>query len=255
MMPIPADMACPPYPGFVFSVTLASVTRLVRNLLTITVSEAAPVMKPPLPFLGLAVLTLLHTGLAAQAARAPSAAAAASTAPKTATSEVVAARPDAGGVPAAGSNTRTMISSEVRASLRDAAPQFEAPKPPMPPPAAAEESGPNNEIVRLPAVTVQEERPPVFKTEELYSRRDQAAMALRKFAGLNVTPFAWLNRLNAPIAVAMMQEEIRLQKMQDVSDTAAAFRNAGDKDTSDYIMKSSNATFLRAPDFGRLKKQ
>lgn len=206
--------------------------------------------------LGLAALVLLPLGLAAQSAPIPSAAAGAATAASRAPStEVVAPRPATGGIPAAGSNTRTVISTEVRASLRDAAPQFEAPKPATPPPAAAEETGPNNEIVRLPAVTVQEERPPVFKTEELYSRRDQAAMALRKFAGLNVTPFAWLNRLNAPIAVAMQQEEIRLQKMQDVSDTAAAFRNAGDKETSDYIMKSSNATFLRAPDFGRLKKQ
>jgi hypothetical protein len=216
-------------------------------------------MKAPHYSLGLAALLLLPLGLAAQSAPAASAAARTAdpttAAPKAPTSEVVPARPAEGGIPAAGSNTRTVISSEVRASLRDAAPQFEVPKPAAPPPAAAEESGPNNEIVRLPAVTVQEERPPVFKTEELYSRRDQATMALRKFAGLNVTPFAWLNRLNAPIAVAMQQEEIRLQKMQDVSDTAASFRNAGDKETSDYLMKSSNATFLRAPDFGRLKKQ
>jgi hypothetical protein len=210
--------------------------------------------------LGLALAALLPLGLAAQAARPPSAAAASTAgtpvaAPKAPSMEVVTARPDAGGIPAAGSNTRTVISSEVRASLRDAAPSFEAPKPPERPAPTAEENGPNNDIVRLPAVTVQEERPPIFKTEELYSRRDQATLALRKFAGLNVTPFAWLNRLNAPIAVAMLQEEIRLQKMQDTADTAAAFRNAGDKETSDYIMKASNATFLRSPDFGRLKKQ
>ena len=38
---------------------------------------------------------------------------------------------------AAGSNTNTVISSEVRASLRDAAPRFETPKPATPPAAAA----------------------------------------------------------------------------------------------------------------------
>ena len=163
---------------------------------------------------------------------------------------------DLSGVAAAGSNTNTVISSEVRASLRDAAPRFETPKPATPPAAAAEPENPNNEIVRLPSVTVREERPPVFKNpNELYSARDQATLALRKYGGLNVTPFSWINRLNAPIALAMQQEEVRLQKMQDTADTAEAFSRAGDKETSAYIMKASNATFLRTPDFGRVKKQ
>jgi hypothetical protein len=43
--------------------------------------------------------------------------------------------------------------------------------------------------------------------------------------------------------------------MQDTADTAEAFSRAGDKETSAYIMKASNATFLRTPDFGRVKKQ
>ena len=56
----------------------------------------------------------------------------------------------------------------------------------------------------------------MFKNpNELYSARDQATLALRKYGGLNVTPFSWINRLNAPIALAMQQEEVRLQKMQD----------------------------------------
>jgi hypothetical protein len=207
-------------------------------------------MKAPRYLPRLVVLALLPLGLAAQTAPAPSTAAA-----RPPSSEVVPARPAAGGTPAAGSNTRSMVSAEVRASLRDAIPQFDVPKPPTPPPTAAEESGPNNEIVRLPTVEVQADRPPVFKNEELYTKRDQATLALRKYAGLNVTPFGWINRLNAPIAMQMYEEDQRLMKMQDVSDTAAAFVRAGDKETSSYLLKSSNATFLRTPDFGRLKKQ
>lgn len=209
-------------------------------------------MKVPRHCPRLVLLVLLPLGLAAQTAPAPSTAA---TILKPPSSEVVAGRPAEGGMPAAGSNTRTMVSSEVRTSLRDAIPQFEVPKPATPPPAPAADAGPNNEIIRLPSVEVQADRPPVFKNEELYTKRDQATLALRKYAGLNVTPFAWINRLNAPIARQMYEEDQRLQKMQDVSDTAAAFARTGDKETSSYIMKQSNSTFLRAPDFGRLKKQ
>ncbi len=209
-------------------------------------------MKAPPPSLRLLGLALLPLGLAAQNAPGPSAAAPTDRPPS---SEVVAARPLEGGVPAAGSNTLTRVSAEVRASLRDAIPQFEVPRPATPPPAAAPDPGPNNEIVRLPTVDVQADRPPVFKNEELYSRRDQQNLALRKYAGLNVTPWGFLNRLNAPIAMQMYEEDQRLMKMQQVSDTAAAFSRAGDDDTSEYLKKTSNATFLRTPDFGRLKKQ
>jgi hypothetical protein len=209
-------------------------------------------MKAPCPTLRLLGLALLPLGLAAQSAPAPSAAAATARPPS---SEVVPARPVDGSVAAAGSNTLTRVSPEVRASLRDAIPQFEAPRPATPPPAAEPDPGPNNEIVRLPTVEVQADRPPVFKNEELYSTRDQRILALRKYAGLNVTPFGWINRLNAPIAMQMYEEDQRLMKMQQVSDTAAAFSRAGDKETSEYLKKTSNATFLRSPDFGRLKKQ
>lgn len=211
-------------------------------------------MKAPRPFFRLFGLALLPLGLAAQTAPAPSTAATTATA-KSPAADVVPGRPVEGAVPAAGSNTLTRVSPEVRASLRDAVPQFEVPKPATPPPAPVAEAGPNNEIIRLPSVEVQADRPPVFKSEQLYSRRDQQTLALRKYAGLNVTPFAFINRLNAPIAMQMYEEDQRLLKMQDVSDTAAAFARTGDKETSEYLKKESNATFLRTPDFGRLKKQ
>lgn len=211
-------------------------------------------MKAPRHSLRLLGLALLPLGLAAQTAPVPSTAATtAATRPPAA--EVVPGRPAEGAVPAAGSNTLTRVSPEVRASLRDAIPQFEVPKPATPPPAPVAEAGPNNDIIRLPSVEVQADRPPVFKREELYSRKDQQALALRKYAGLNVTPFGFINRLNAPIAMQMWQEDERLRKMKDVADTADAFTRVGDKETSEYIKKTSNATFLRTPDFGRVKKE
>ena len=211
-------------------------------------------MKVPRDSLRLFGLVLLPLGLAAQTAPVPSTAATTAAA-KSPAAEVVPARPVEGAVPAAGSNTLTQVSPEVRASLRDAVPQFEVPKPATPPPAPVAETGPNNEIIRLPTVEVQADRPPVFKKEELYSRKDQQTLALRKYAGLNVTPFGFINRLNAPIAMQMYEEDQRLLKMKDVADTAAAFARTGDKETSEYLKKESNATFLRTPDFGRVKKE
>ncbi len=212
-------------------------------------------MKAPRHSLRLFGLVLLPLGLAAQTAPVPSTAATTTAAAKAPSAEVVPGRPVEGAVPAAGSNTLTRVSPEVRASLRDAIPQFDVPKPATPPPAPDADPGPNNEIIRLPSVEVQADRPPVFKNEQLYSRRDQQTLALRKYAGLNVTPFGFINRLNAPIAMQMYEEDQRLLKMQDVADTAAAFARTGDKTTSEYLKKESNATFLRTPDFGRVKKE
>jgi hypothetical protein len=213
-------------------------------------------MKAPRYSLQLVVLALLPLGLAGQSAPTPAVPASATPPPA---AEVVPARPTtSGGIPAAGSNTRTVVSGEVRASLRDAVPRFDTPAPAATaaaPAATAAPTGPNNDIVRLPALNVTEEKPPVFKEEQLVSRADLRRMALRRYSGLNLTPFAFINNLNARIAMQMWEEDERLLRMRNVAEDVEAFARVGDQETSNYIRKSSNATFLRAPDFGMLKKQ
>jgi len=151
---------------------------------------------------------------------------------------------------------RRAISDSLAAGLNSAIPTYaEATAPqPDPEPAPASDYVPpddlSDEVVSMPRVVVRAERPPVFRERDLYSEDELANIALRRYAGLNVTPFDFLNRLNAPIALQMYREDERLRVMKDLTDTADAFERAGDAETGAYIRDTTNATFLRREDFG-----
>jgi len=147
-----------------------------------------------------------------------------------------------------------VMSDELAATLAVGMPKYSPPKPVEKKPAPADDSAdareadkPKNGIIRLPDYVVREKRPPVFKEKDMAGSERKSDLGMKRYAGLNFGPFALLNR---PIALAMYQEQERLDNMAELADDAATARRAGDKETAAFISKQSQETYLRRDDFG-----
>lgn len=144
------------------------------------------------------------------------------------------------------------ISNSLAASLADSMPKYNPP----PKPKAEEQEDedvdlrdidkPRNRIIRLPKYVVQEPKPPVFRERDLHSLANRTSLAMQRYAGLNFGPFS---RLNRPIALAMYEEQERLNNMADLEDTARTV-GVADKAAADYIRRESASTFMRTSEFG-----
>ncbi len=110
-----------------------------------------------------------------------------------------------------------------------------------------DEDKPRNGIIRLPDYVVREKRPPVFKEKDLSTTDRKTDLGMKRYAGLNFGPFANLNR---PIALAMYQEQERLDNMSDLADEAQTARRSGDKQAANFIMKQSQETYMRRDTYG-----
>jgi len=145
---------------------------------------------------------------------------------------------------------------------RYAPPPKEAPKKPAADVETEDEAGPDgaplspdqpkNKIIRLPRYIVEGDRPPVFRERDIYTKQALAAIAMRRYlSGLDRSA---LNRYTLPLfgtsqekrAMAMYDEDERLQNIADLKNSAANASKAGDKTESDYLLRETNATFLRS---------
>ncbi|HTZ19457.1 MAG TPA: hypothetical protein VMC06_01135 [Opitutaceae bacterium] len=111
---------------------------------------------------------------------------------------------------------------------------------------------PRNKIIRLPRYIVEGDRPPVFRERDIYTKQALAAIAMRRY--LSGLDRSLLSRYTLPLfgtspesrAMAMYEEDARLQNISDLKKSAANARLAGDKADSDYILRETNSTFLRS---------
>jgi hypothetical protein len=145
---------------------------------------------------------------------------------------------------------------------RYAPPPKQAPKKPAADVETEDEAGPDgaplspdqpkNKIIRLPRYIVEGDRPPVFRERDIYTKQALAAIAMRRYlSGLDRSV---LNRFTLPLvgmsqekrAMAMYDEDARLQDISDLKNAAANASKAGDKAESDYLLRETNATFLRS---------
>ena len=145
---------------------------------------------------------------------------------------------------------------------RYAPPPKQAPKKPAAEVETEDEAGPDgtpsspdqpkNKIIRLPRYIVEGDRPPVFRERDIYTKQALAAIAMRRY--LSGLDRSLLSRYTLPLfgtspekrAMAMYDEDERLQNIADVKNAAANARKAGDKAESDYLLRETNATFLRS---------
>jgi hypothetical protein len=144
-----------------------------------------------------------------------------------------------------------VMSDDLAATLSVGMPKYSPPKPvekkPVDVPADIREADkPKNGIIRLPDYVVREARPPVFQEKDLATTERKADLGMKRNAGLNIGPFSSLNR---PIALAMYQEQERLDNMSELADDVRTARRVGDKTTADFISKQSQDTYLRRGDF------
>ena len=144
------------------------------------------------------------------------------------------------------------ISEDLAASLSATMPRYDPPKPVENKPEADEEDQedvdlreadkPRNNIIRLPEVVVQGQRPGIFRERDFLTAEGLRSLSLRRYRGLSMVPFA---NLNAKIAVQMYEEDERLRNMSDLNDNANDAARAGDTAGSDYIRKQTNETYMR----------
>ncbi len=146
-----------------------------------------------------------------------------------------------------------VMSDDLAATLAVGMPKYSPPKPVEKkladePADSHDGDKPKNGIIRLPDYVVREKRPPVFKEKDLAGTERKMDLGMKRYAGLRIGPFNYLNR---PIALAMYQEQERLDNMSELADDAATMRRAGDQGTADYITKQSQQTYIRRDDFSR----
>jgi hypothetical protein len=140
------------------------------------------------------------------------------------------------------------ISSDLASSLAQSMPKYNPP--PKPPPEEETDEAvdlrdvdrPKNKIIRLPKYVVQEPKPAVFRERDIYSLKNRTGLAMQRYAGLNFGPFSKWNR---PIALAMYQEQERLQNISDLKDTARTV-SVDDKEAGTYIKRLTDETYMRS---------
>lgn len=193
------------------------------------------------------------------------------------------AAPAAASSEAGGGNIETLVptsrvSSGVASAITAGLPKYQAPKPPEPAPtpqpqrrrdpgeeeieeAGGDESAnpaqmasdqPRNKIIRLPKYVVEADRPPIFKEREILTKQALAELAVRRY--LSRFDSKVLNRFTLPIigvspearAMAMYEEDVRLENISELKDAAESARRAGDRSGSNYILKETDRTFLRS---------
>ena len=111
---------------------------------------------------------------------------------------------------------------------------------------------PKNKIIRLPRYIVEGDRPPVFRERDINTKQALAAIAMRRY--LSTFDRSFLNRYTLPLlgispearAMAMYEEDARLSNISDLKNAATNARRAGDKAESDYLLRETNATYLRS---------
>ena len=210
------------------------------------------------PTLLLALIAAASSAAAQEAAPAPTPAAEAPAAPapaaaatRDAPSIVLAARPaDTALAPISDSDgvART-VSPGIAQALSDGMPKY---SPPTPTPVQAAEpvdmrevDKPKNEIPRLPAYVVRESRPPMFSNREMFTQGGMTDFSIRSHPGLAIGN---LFGLNEAVARDMFYEDERLASIADMTDTARAMARGGDTAEAQYILQSTQDTYMRAPD-------
>ncbi|MEO5959695.1 MAG: hypothetical protein ABIZ49_13850 [Opitutaceae bacterium] len=116
-----------------------------------------------------------------------------------------------------------LISTGTAERLAAVSPKFE-PSTAMPPAPAGNSAidTPRNQIVRLPDYIVREPRAPSFPERRILTPKGRLEVALKRFPGLRFGNI-WFLR-NDGIALFMLEEEYRLERMAEMADLASLVR-------------------------------
>jgi hypothetical protein len=146
------------------------------------------------------------------------------------------------------------VSPGLAAALSERMPRYNPPPPPREP--TEEElaaSQPRNQIIRLPQVVVEGERPPVFTDRDLHTSRGMAELAINRY--LSELDRGVLNRHTLPLfgmtqeqrALQEYAEEERLRHIQTNENRAQMIRATEGADAAREFRDIANDTFMRSP--------
>ncbi|HRE81887.1 MAG TPA: hypothetical protein PLN52_12595 [Opitutaceae bacterium] len=134
---------------------------------------------------------------------------------------------------------------------------FNNPQPPKPAPAPAADpedaDDPKNGIVRLPSYIVQEQRPPVFRERDIYTKKGLGELATGRYFSESSKA---LNRFKIPFvgmggeayATMMYEEDERLREMEDTRQKIGVLRET-DPVAADQMKREMDQTFIRRSQF------
>ncbi len=147
------------------------------------------------------------------------------------------------------------ISPSLAANLARAMPKYNPP--PAPKPKTEEEieaDQPRNQIVRLPKVVVEGQRPPVFTERELHTKEGLAALAVARY--LSELDRGVLNRYRLPFvgmsaeqrAMMMYEEDERLRNIEQARQTVYVLKQV-DPEEARLLKKEADAAYIRKSEF------
>ena len=142
------------------------------------------------------------------------------------------------------------VSAGTAAKLAAIAPKF-TPTPlaeEKPPVDLREIDRPKNSIIRLPAYLVQEPKMRAFKEREMLTLKGSLSLALKRHPGLRFNPLFFLGS-NHGIALAMLEEERRLERLGEMADLLSLMRYSGTP-MSDDTKRLVQQSFMQPSDFG-----
>ncbi len=147
------------------------------------------------------------------------------------------------------------ISSNVAAQLAARMPKYNPPPKPKPEDEDVdlrEVDKPRNNIIRLPKIVVQEERPPVFRERDIHTRQGLAELAMRRYLTpthrlLNNFYIPFLTGSPEQYAMARYAEDERLANMSDLNDTADTISRTDPREGA-YIRRLAGETYMRSGD-------
>lgn len=148
------------------------------------------------------------------------------------------------------------VSAAVAANLARAMPKYNPPAPP-PPPKADEEleaDQPRNQIIRLPKVVVEGQRPPVFTERQIYTKQGLEALAVSRY--LSELDRGVLNRFRLPFvgqsseerAMAMYREEERLRNIEQARQSIYVLKQV-DPEAAQQLKKETDSAYIRKTEF------
>lgn len=150
---------------------------------------------------------------------------------------------------------RRAVSPALAASLAETMPKYNPPA--EPPPKTEEEEAaerPRNQIIRLPQVVVEGERPPVFTERQLYSQAELARLASRRY--LSELDRGVLNRFTLPLvgqsaeqrAMAIYEEEERQRRIAEGRQAVYLLRQT-DPAAAQDLKRETDAAYIRPSEF------
>ncbi len=153
------------------------------------------------------------------------------------------------------------ISPGLASSLAAAMPKYNPPVEPPPKTAEEEEADkPRNQIIRLPQVVVEGDRPPVFTERQLYTRAELARLASRRY--LSELDRGVLNRVHLPIvgqsaeqrALAQYEEEERQRNIAEANQVIYYLKQT-DPAAATELKRDALDAYIRPSEFTRISTE